>query len=97
MKQQYVIIAYDGKDEDAINRRLASRPAHLENVKKLKEEGNYIHGGAILDNNGTMIGSIMVVQFKNRFDLDAWISRDPYVTHNVWKEVEIRPFKSVAL
>jgi uncharacterized protein len=91
--QQYVIIAYDGKDEAAIDRRMAARPEHLEGVKALKAYGNYVKGGAILDNMGKMIGSVMMVNFKTRQDLDLWLTREPYVIHNVWKEIEIRPFK----
>jgi uncharacterized protein len=91
--QQYVIIAYDGKDAAAIDRRMAARPEHLEGVKALKALGNYVKGGAILDNMGKMIGSVMMVNFKTRQDLDLWLAREPYVIHNVWKEIEIRPFK----
>ena len=91
--QEFVIIAYDGKDDAALDRRLAARADHLAGVKVLRDSGNYIKGGAILDNHGKMIGSVMMVKFKTRNDLDVWISREPYVIHNVWKEVEIRPFK----
>jgi uncharacterized protein len=36
---------------------------------------------------------VMMVNFKTRQDLDLWLTREPYVIHNVWKEIEIRPFK----
>ncbi|KAJ1496854.1 hypothetical protein HMI54_014100 [Coelomomyces lativittatus] len=97
MKQQYVIIAYDSKDENAQNRRMEARPAHLQTMKKLKDEGSYIHGGAILDNHGNMIGSVVVVAFKTRNDLDVWLSREPYVIQHVWNEIEIRPFRSATV
>ena len=62
--KQFVIYAKDGVDEQAIDRRMAVRPTHFEGIKKLKEAGNYILGGAILDNNGKMIGSTMILQFE---------------------------------
>jgi uncharacterized protein YciI len=38
--QQYVIIAQDGTDEDALERRMQARPFHLAGAKKLKEQNN---------------------------------------------------------
>ncbi|MHA1113740.1 MAG: acetoacetate--CoA ligase, partial [Alphaproteobacteria bacterium] len=46
---QYLVIAMDGADEGAPARRLAVREAHLANAKTLKENGNMLEGGAILD------------------------------------------------
>ena len=53
---QYLITAYDGTDENALERRMNVRPFHLEGAKKLKENGNFIIGGAILNEEGNMIG-----------------------------------------
>ena len=39
---QFNIYALDYTDADALNRRMAVRPAHLEGVKKLKDTGNFI-------------------------------------------------------
>jgi uncharacterized protein YciI len=39
--QQFVLIAYDGTDADALSRRMAARPAHLENVRQLKAKGQF--------------------------------------------------------
>lgn len=33
---QFIIHAYYGKDENALTRRMEIRPAHLENIKKVK-------------------------------------------------------------
>ena len=41
---QFIIFAYDGKDEDALSRRMKVRPQHLENMEKLKAEGHVICG-----------------------------------------------------
>ncbi|QHT66732.1 hypothetical protein GXP67_08695 [Rhodocytophaga rosea] len=95
--QQYVIIAYDGTDVDALQRRFAVRDKHLETVRKLKAEGRFIEGGAILDENGKMTGSVAFVAFPSRTELDTWLNNDPYVTGNVWQKIEIKPFRCVTL
>ncbi len=94
---QYVIIAYDGTDVEALNRRIAARPAHLENTRKLKKDGHFIEGGAILDDNGKMTGSVVFVTFASRTELDEWLQNDPYVKGNVWQKIEIKPFRCVQL
>jgi uncharacterized protein YciI len=91
--QQYVIIGNDGDDEGALQRRLSVRPAHFDGVRRLKESNNYIFGGAILDDEGVMKGSVMVVQFESEEDLRHWYDNEPYVTGNVWKKVEIKKYK----
>jgi uncharacterized protein YciI len=96
-QQQYVIIAYDGTDAQAVDRRMAARPAHLENTRKLKADGHFIEGGAMLDDNGRMIGSVVFVTFASRHDLDQWLYNDPYVTGKVWQKIEINPFRCVQL
>ena len=37
---QFIIIAYDGKDSEAVMRRKKVREQHLEGVRKLKEKKN---------------------------------------------------------
>ena len=96
-QQQYVVIAYDGTDGNALNRRLAARPAHFEGVRQLKEQGSFIEGGAILDDSGKMIGSVMIVAFDSREELEDWLKVEPYVLGKVWQHMEIRPFRVAQL
>lgn len=90
---QYVIIARDGTDEQAIARRMAARPTHLAGVKTLKEKNQYISGGAILDDNGKMIGSVMIAQFETDEEMQAWYNSEPYITQNVWQAIEVKSFR----
>lgn len=91
--QQFLLIARDGRDEHALERRMAARPAHFERAAQLKMSGNFILGGAFLDESGIMNGSMMVVQFPDRAAVDEWLRTEPYVLGNVWEEVEVQPFK----
>ena len=90
---QYLITGYDYTDEGALERRMAVRPHHLDNAKLYKGKGNYITGGAILDDNGKMIGSAMVLQFENEEELEAWKKGEPYITQKIWETVDVKPFR----
>jgi uncharacterized protein YciI len=90
---QYVIYAFDGTDEEALARRMAARPLHLDVATQLKANHNFIVGGAMLDETGKMVGSTMIVQFETKEAFDAWFSTDPYITMNVWQKIEVHPFR----
>ncbi len=92
---QYLVVARDGTDSEAPNRRLAARSAHLENAKALVQAGKIISGGAILDDAGAMIGSAMMVDFADRDELNTWLETDPYTTGNVWQTFEVTPMRLV--
>jgi uncharacterized protein len=90
---QYLITAFDGTDENALDRRMSIRPFHLEGAKKLKENGNFIIGGAMLNDEGKMIGSTMILQFENPEELQTWIDSEPYIQQGVWVKFEVKPFR----
>lgn len=91
---QFLVVARDGTDEGALERRQQIRPAHLAGIGPLVENGNVLVGGAILSEAGEMVGSMLLVEFPGRDEVDAWIARDPYVTDGVWQEVEVHPFRT---
>ena len=88
---QFLIIAYDGSDDKAPERRMAAREAHLAGVVKMKEVGKAIYGVAILNDREQMIGSVLVVDYPTRADLDAWLKTEPYVAGDVWRKIEVLP------
>ena len=90
---QFMVVAYDGTDEGALNRRLAVRDSHIAGAIEPKNKGNLIAGGAILDDAGRMIGSTTYVAFESRAELDAWLESDPYVTGDVWRDITITPIR----
>lgn len=89
---QFVITANDGSDNEALKRRMAAREDHLNNMRKLKASGNYLMGGARLDDSGKMIGSTVIIDFPNRADVDRWLADEPYVKANVWQKIDIQVF-----
>ncbi len=90
---QYLITAFDGTDENALDRRMSVRSFHLEGAKKLKESGNFIIGGAMLNDEGKMIGSTMILQFENPEELQLWIDSEPYIQQGVWEKFDVKPFR----
>lgn len=46
---------------------------------------------AMLDDNGQPNGSMEVVQFDSRADLDQWLRREPFVSGQVWAKVDAIP------
>ena len=91
--KQYLITAQDGKDDGALDRRKEVRPLHLAGAKKLKENGNFVIGGAMLDADANMRGSIMIVQFASQDDFQKWYDNEPYITGGVWKNIQVKPFR----
>jgi len=90
---QFILIAYDGTDAEALNRRMKSRPGHLEKIAHVKKAGKFLCGGAILDDNGTMIGSMILYETENREELDRLLLDEPYIYNKVWEKIEIKPFR----
>jgi uncharacterized protein len=90
---QYLITAYDFTDTGALKRRMDVRPHHIDNIKEMKASGNFVVGGAMLNEEGNPIGSVMILQFETEEQLTAWQQNEPYVIQQVWENVDIKPFK----
>lgn len=88
---QFLILAYDGADEESLHRRFAVREAHLALTEHMAREGQHLYAAALLDDAGAMLGSVLISEFPSRAELDAWLAREPYVTGNVWQRIEVTP------
>lgn len=92
---QFTIIARDNAVAGTLEKRLAARERHMERIHAMKAEGTIIDGGALVDDDGTMIGSIVLCEFPDRAALDAYIQSEIYFTEGVWKDITILPFRRV--
>ncbi len=90
---QYVIHAYDHPDVNALDRRMAVRPAHLDYVRQLKADGQFLLGGALLDPNGRMIGSMLMLDLETDEQLTDYLNNDPYIVEGIWDKIDVKPFR----
>lgn len=95
----YAIISQDV--ENSLEKRLSVRPAHVERLQALKEQGNLILAGPhpAIDNNepgpAGFTGSLIVAEFDSLEAAQAWADDDPYIKAGVYDSVIVKPFKKV--
>ena len=91
----FIVQAYDFTDEQAQTRRLAVREQHLSGVRHNIRDCRHLFGAALLDEQGQMIGSMMIVDYADRDALTReWLDTEPYITGKVWDKIDIRPCKA---
>ncbi len=87
---QFLLLGYDGTDEGAPARRRAVREAHLKGFMDRAQQGIFLYGSAILDDDGKMIGSMIVCDFPSKEAMhEQWLINEPYILGEVWKRIEI--------
>ena len=95
----YAIVGDDRPDSLAA--RLAARPAHLERLKTLQNEGRLILAGPcpVIDSPDPgpagFSGSLIVAEFASLAAARTWADADPYVAAGVYATVSVKPFKKV--
>ena len=90
---QYIITGYDGSG--MLEKRLAVRPRHLQNLAQVK--GRILCAGGLLDDAGRMKGSVLVMEFETQADLDAYLASEPYIAEKVWERVQVERMNVVVL
>ena len=82
---QFLVKAYDG--EGMLEKRMEVRPRHLEGMKALGRQ--IVVAGGLLDEEGRMKGSALVMEFPDRGAQDEYLKSEPYVTEGVWQKIEV--------
>ena len=88
---QFIIKAYDGMN--MLEKRMAVRARHLENIASVK--GKVICAGGLLDDEGKMKGSALIMDFESRYLLEEYLRTEPYIIERVWEKVEVEPMNVV--
>jgi uncharacterized protein YciI len=95
----YAIVGIDVPN--SLEKRLAARPAHLERLTRLQQEGRLVLAGPCpaIDSSDPgpagFTGSLIVAEFPSLIDAQAWADADPYRLTGVFANVNVRPFKQV--
>ena len=90
---QFIITAYDGPG--MLEKRMEVRPRHLENLAQIMDK--VVCAGGLLDKDGKMKGSVLVMSFDSRTDLDEYLASEPYVTEHVWEKIDVEVMNVVIL
>ena len=95
----YAIIAED--NPGTLEARLAARPAHLERLQQLQQQGRLLIAGPhpAIDSEDPgpsgFSGSLVVAEFSDLVEARTWADRDPFVQAGVYGKVTVKPFKKV--
>jgi uncharacterized protein YciI len=95
----YAIIATDR--EDSLAARRGARPAHLDRLRLLQDQGRLVLAGPhpAIDSSDPgeagFTGSLVVAEFPDLDSARAWADADPYVEAGVYAEVRVKPFHKV--
>lgn len=95
----YSIVGIDV--QNSLEKRLSVRPAHVERLKQLLDQGRLLVAGPnpAIDNedpgpNG-FTGSIIIAEFNSLEAAQQWADADPYIEAGVYESVMVKPFKKV--
>ena len=86
-----MVLAWDHDGELGVDRRDAARAAHTQSIKALWEQGSVVLGAGILDDDGVVRGSLVVVEYPSRDDVDRYLESEPFVSQAVWDRIEVHP------
>ncbi len=95
----YAIISEDV--ENSLEKRKGARPAHLDRIQILVDQGRVLIAGPhpAIDNDDPgdagFTGSLVIAEFDSLEDAKSWADADPYVEAGVYKSVTVKPFKKV--
>jgi uncharacterized protein len=95
----YAIIGED--IDNSLPLRKEARPAHLDRITKLHDEGRILLVGPFPsidseDPGGAgFTGSLIVAEFDSLEEAKTWADADPYVSAGIFKNVIVKPFKKV--
>ena len=82
--------------EGTVEKRLETRPQHIERLQQLDNEGRLIVAGAMPKEPGNpqagFYGSTMIVDFESREALDAWLQEEPFLKEGIYGHIDVKPF-----
>ncbi len=95
----YAIISEDVAN--SLGQRKQARPAHLERLNALQQQGRLVlagpHPAIDSDDPGEagFSGSLVVAEFTDLVAAQSWADSDPYIEAGVYASVVVKPFKKV--
>ena len=93
----YAITADD--TPGSLEKRMAARPAHLQRLQALQNEGRLLLAGPFpaIDSMDPgpagYSGSLIVAEFDSLETARSWADADPFVVAGVYASVTVKPFR----
>ena len=88
-----MLIALRAKDKPgALQIRKDTRDAHLE---YLKATGTVSQAGPLLNDDGEMIGSLIILDVTDKSAAEDWAANDPYAKAGLFDSVTLTAWKKV--
>lgn len=78
---------------DSGDLRAATRPAHLEHLKRAGED--IFAAGPLLDSEGKPIGSLLIIDFADRKTAIQFAADDPYAQAGLFASVAVTAWRKV--
>lgn len=73
--------------------RATHRPAHRARLRDPDGMALHVHtGGPLTDEDGQMIGTMLVVEAASKSVVERFLQGDPYSVAGVYDRVDIRPY-----
>ncbi len=83
-------------NEGTVEKRIATRPAHVARLEQLDDEGRLIVAGALpKDPNNPQAGfygSTIIVEFESREAVEAWVAEEPFLKEGIYSHIDIKSF-----
>jgi hypothetical protein len=93
----YTIIGTD--TPDSLEKRIASRPAHVARLAALQAQGRLLLAGPFpavdAEDPGAAgyTGSLIVAEFASLPEAQVWADAEPYLAAGVYESVSVKPFR----
>lgn len=92
---------YSEDVENSLPLRQQARPAHVERLQLLKQQGRLLVAGPLpavdsLDApEAGFTGSLVIAEFNTLDEAQAWADADPYIEAGVYAKSTVKPYKIV--
>ncbi|WP_439578609.1 YciI family protein [Elioraea sp.] len=87
----WIVLAFDGVDEGAPARRAAARERHLTVIAAMAGDGRLALGVPLMEEDGRIVGSLMVLSGETQAGLDAYLAEEPFAREGVWARIDAMP------
>jgi hypothetical protein len=86
----YIFFLLDRPDTEAL--RMTMHSPHRTYLETVAD--HIAFAGPLLDVKGTMIGSLLAIDFPTEIDARAWLSQEPFTQAGLYASIQIHAFEN---